>query len=68
VARSPQSSIERPARTAEGVVLMLAIALAMLLAAGLKGRQKASRVDKKELARYRRASEVKCRDWMYPFE
>jgi hypothetical protein len=50
------------------VVLMLAIALAMLLAAGLKGRQKASRMDKKELARYRRASEVKCRDWMYPFE
>jgi hypothetical protein len=47
---------------------MLAIALVMLLAAGLRSRHSVSRVDKKDLARHRRASEAKCRDWMYPFE
>jgi hypothetical protein len=48
---------------------MLAIAAAMLLAACLRGRQdRIPPLDKKDLARYRRASDEKCRDWLYPFE
>jgi hypothetical protein len=48
---------------------MLAIAAARLLAACLRGRQgKIPPMDQKELRRYRRVSDEKCRDWMYPFE
>jgi hypothetical protein len=51
-------------------LLILAVAFAMLLAAGLKVkvRPNISRIDRKELARHRRASDAKRRDWMYPFE
>jgi len=48
---------------------MLSIAVAMLLAACLRGRPaRITPLDRKELARHCRDSEEKCRDWMYPFE
>jgi hypothetical protein len=50
-------------------VLILTIAAAALLAACIRGRE--SRIpsfDQEDLARYRRDSEEKCRDWLYPFE
>jgi hypothetical protein len=48
---------------------MLAIAAAMLLGAFLKNWQgKIPPLDRKDLARHRRASEEACRDWLYPFE
>jgi hypothetical protein len=49
--------------------MMLGIVAAMLLGACLRGwHGKRAPLDRKELARHRRASEEKCRDWMYPFE
>jgi len=49
--------------------MMLGIVAAMLLAAFLRGWPgRIPPLDRKDLARYRRASEEKCRDWMYPFE
>ena len=49
--------------------MMLAIAAAMLLAACLRmWPPKITPMDRKDMDRYRRASEEKCRDWMYPIE
>jgi len=48
---------------------MLAIAAAMLLGALFRMRKgRLAPLDRKELARYRRASEQASREWMYPFE
>lgn len=47
----------------------MAIAAAMLLGALWKFRKrKVKPLDRKELARHRRASEEACREWLYPFE
>jgi hypothetical protein len=50
-------------------VLILAIAFAMLMAAGLKGRHsKAAWIDRKEMLRHRRTSEAELREWTHWFE